>query len=93
MDERTVRHVAKLARLELAEGEIGKLAGELSKITHYIQQMAKLDVKHVEATIHPIFEENLWRSDDVRPSFPRDVAVKNAPDKEQGFFKVPPVIE
>ncbi|MCC6575235.1 MAG: Asp-tRNA(Asn)/Glu-tRNA(Gln) amidotransferase subunit GatC [Planctomycetes bacterium] len=93
MDEHTVRHVAKLARLELAEGEIARLAGDLSKITHYIEQMGKLDVRHVEATIHPVVDENAWRPDEIHASFPRDVAVKNAPDKDQGFFKVPPVIE
>lgn len=93
MDERTVRHVARLARLELAEDEIARLAGELSKITGYIENMARLDVHNVEPTVHPVSEDNAWRRDDLRPSLPREVAVNNAPDKEQGFFRVPPVIE
>lgn len=93
MDERTVRHVATLARLDLNADEIARLAGELSKITGYIEKMGKLDIRHVESTIHPVADENAWRDDAVRPSFARELAVRNAPDKEQGFFKVPPVIE
>lgn len=93
MDEHTVRHVAKLARLELSDDEIKRMVGELSKITAYMAELAKLNVAHVPPTVHPFFDANVWRDDEIKPSFPRDVAVSNAPDKEEGFFKVPPVIE
>ncbi len=93
MDEHTVRHVAKLARLEFSDDEIKRMVGELSKITGHIAELAKFNVAHVQPTVHPFYDANVWRDDVVVPSFPRDVAVSNAPDKEEGFFKVPPVIE
>ncbi len=93
MDEHTVRHVAKLARLEFTDEEIKRMVGELSKITGHIAELAKFNVAHVAPTVHPFYDTNVWRDDVIVPSFPRDVAVSNAPDKEEGFFKVPPVIE
>lgn len=93
MDEQTVRHVAKLARLKLSDAEIARFAGEMSAITGYIAQLAKADVAHVEATVHPVADRNLWRQDEVQPSFKREEAAANAPESEQSFFKVPPVIE
>ncbi len=93
MDEHSVRHVAKLARLELSDDEVKRMAIELSKITGYIEQLQAVNVAHVQATVHPFHDANVWREDQIKPSLPRDVAVANAPDKEEGFFKVPPVIE
>lgn len=93
MDEHTVRHVAKLARLELSDDEVKRMVGELSKITGHIAELAKFNVAHVPPTVHPFYDVNVWRNDEIVPSFPRDVAVANASEKEEGFFKVPPVIE
>lgn len=93
MDEHTVRHVAKLARLQLDDGEVKRMAGELAKITAYIEQLQAVNVDHVAPTVHPFFDLNAWREDEVRPSFTRAEAVSNAPEQEEGFFRVPPVIE
>ena len=93
MDEATVRHVATLARLKLDDSEIARLAGELSKITGYIDQLGRLDLEKVEPTVHPAAELNVYRDDEPRKSFKRETAIENAPESEQGFFKVPPVIE
>jgi len=93
MDEQTVRHVAKLARLTLSEAEIAKFAGDLSAITGYIAQLAKADVAGIEATVHPVADRNLWRADEAQSSFKREEATSNAPESEQSFFKVPPVME
>jgi aspartyl-tRNA(Asn)/glutamyl-tRNA(Gln) amidotransferase subunit C len=93
MDEATVRHVATLARLKLDDDEIARLAGELSKITEYIDQLGQLDLKKVEPTVHPAAELNVYRDDESQESLKRETAVENAPDSEQGFFRVPPVIE
>ncbi|MCB9895786.1 MAG: Asp-tRNA(Asn)/Glu-tRNA(Gln) amidotransferase subunit GatC [Planctomycetes bacterium] len=93
MDEKTVQHVARLARLKLTEAEIARFAGEMSAITGYIDQLSKANVDGVEATVHPVSDRNLWREDAVRDSFKREEATSNAPDSEQNFFRVPPVIE
>lgn len=93
MDEHTVRHVAKLARLEFSDDEIKRMVGELSKITGHIAELAKFNVAHVPPTVQPFCDANVWRDDVIVPSFPRYIALRNAPDLEEGFFKVPPVIE
>lgn len=93
MDEQTVKHIAKLARLKLNEAEIKRFAGEMSAITGYIAQLAKVDVKDVPATVHPVADQNLWREDTAAESLKREQATANAPDSEQSFFKVPPVME
>jgi aspartyl-tRNA(Asn)/glutamyl-tRNA(Gln) amidotransferase subunit C len=93
MDEQTVRHVAKLARLRLNEAEVKRFAGEMSAITGYIAQLAQVNVQGVPATVHPVADQNLWREDKAQPSFKREEATSNAPQSEQSFFKVPPVME
>jgi aspartyl-tRNA(Asn)/glutamyl-tRNA(Gln) amidotransferase subunit C len=93
MDEATVRHVAKLARLKLSDAEIRRFAGEMSAITGYIAQLGRVRVDGVKATVHPVADQNLWREDAARPSFKREEATSNAPESEQSFFKVPPVME
>lgn len=91
MDETTVRHVARLARLEIPD--VARYAADLAKITQYLSQLAEVDVSGVEMTVHPLPERNQWREDSARPGLTREQAVANAPDSEQNFFKVPPVIE
>jgi aspartyl-tRNA(Asn)/glutamyl-tRNA(Gln) amidotransferase subunit C len=93
MDEQTVRHVAKLARLKLTEAEAKRFAKDMSAITGYVDQLRKLDVNGVPATVHPVSDQNLWREDKAQPSFKREEATTNAPEAEQNFFKVPPVME
>jgi len=93
MDEATVRHVAKLARLELSDEEIARFAGDMTAITDYVAQLAKVNVEGVEGTVHPVADRNLWREDKIQPGFTREQAIINAPESEQNFFKVPPAIE
>ncbi|MCA8915657.1 MAG: Asp-tRNA(Asn)/Glu-tRNA(Gln) amidotransferase subunit GatC [Planctomycetes bacterium] len=93
MDEQTVQHVAKLARLQLDAAEVARFAGEMSAITGYIDQLSKVNVEGVEATVHPVCDRNLWREDRAQNSLKREEATANAPDSEQNFFRVPPAIE
>lgn len=93
MDAQTVRNVARLARLDLPEAEVPALAADLARITQYIAQLSKADVKGVEMTVHPIADRDQWRTDEAKPGLTREQAVANAPRSEQNFFQVPPVIE
>lgn len=93
MDEATVRHVARLARLELTDDEVRRFAADMSKITDFVSALRKVDVQGAEMTLHPVVNRNQWREDEARPGFRREDAVANAADSEQNFFKVPPVIE
>lgn len=93
MDEATVRHVARLARLQLSDADVQRFGADLGSITQYLNQLGEVDVQGVEMTVHPLPERNQWREDAAQPGLTREQAVANAPDSEQNFFKVPPVIE
>ena len=83
-------HVARLARLALSEDEIARLTEELGEILDAVGIVAELDLADVPPTSHPLDVVNVWDEDEPRPSLPADEALANAPEREDGFFKVPP---
>ena len=87
-----VEHVAKLARLEFTQEEKEKLVHELNDVLAYMEKLNELDTKHVEPLSHVNEVNNIFREDVVTPSYPREEMLKNAPDKNEEFFKVPKVI-
>ncbi len=89
IDREQVLHVARLARLELSDEEVERMAGELSGILEHVDRIAALDLDGVEPTSHVVPLENVLRSDDPRPSLPRERALEPAPDPADGAFRVP----
>ncbi len=87
-----VRHIAKLAKLKLKEDEERKFRNELSQILEYMDKLNELDTVNIEPLSHPVPVENVFREDELKPSIPREEALKNAPDTNGEFFKVPKVI-
>lgn len=88
-----VEHVANLARLELTESEKERLAGQLSAILEYAEKLNELNTEGVEPTSHVLPLHNVMREDEARPSLPVEKALLNAPEEEDGQFKVPAVLE
>jgi len=88
-----VRHVAALARLELSAEEEGRIAAELEAILGYVDKLNELDVAHVEPTSHLFDVGTALREDEVRNEPAVDELLENAPDRWQGFFRVPKIIE
>ena len=86
-----VVHVAKLARLELSDEELERMREQLSAILEAVGKVAELDLEGVEATAHPLDLVNVLADDEPRPCLPREEALANAPDPEDGFFGVPAV--
>ena len=86
-----VVHVAKLARLELSDEELERMREQLSAILEAVGKVAELDLEGVEPTAHPLDLVNVFAEDEPRPSLPREEALANAPDPEDGFFGVPAV--
>ena len=85
-----VLHVAKLARLELTDTEVERMAGELSKVLDHIEKISELgDLADVAPTSHVIEVENVLRADEPRESLPPEVALARAPDAADGGFRVP----
>jgi aspartyl-tRNA(Asn)/glutamyl-tRNA(Gln) amidotransferase subunit C len=85
-----VLHVARLARLELTEEEVGRFGTELSKVLDHIETIGELGaMEDVAPTSHVVAVENALRADEPAPSLPRDVALAGAPDPALGGFRVP----
>jgi aspartyl-tRNA(Asn)/glutamyl-tRNA(Gln) amidotransferase subunit C len=87
-----VRHVAKLARLALREDQLSKIAPQLGAILQYIEQINKIDKSGVEPMAHALPLHNVLREDVVEASLPLEEVLKNAPDTDGPFFKVPKII-
>ncbi len=88
-----VEHVAKLARLAVTDEEKGVFARQLSSILTYVETLNRLDTSTVEPTSHVLPIQNVFREDEVRPSLAREQAFANAPDTDNGCFRVPKIIE
>jgi aspartyl-tRNA(Asn)/glutamyl-tRNA(Gln) amidotransferase subunit C len=84
-----VLHVARLARLRLSDEEVERMVGELSGILEHVDRIGNLDLEGVEPTSHVVALENVLRADEPRPSWPRDVVLDQAPEPQDGAFRVP----
>ncbi len=93
IDESQVRHIAKLARLNLSDAEVHLFAGQLAEILDYFKQLEAVDTKGVEPLAHPLPLTNVVREDESGRSFDTDTALANAPQREGAFFRVPPVLD
>ncbi len=91
--KKDIEKIASLARIHLAEGETDTLAKNLESILGYVQKLKTLDVRHVEPTSHAMPIQNVYRDDIVKTSLDQKDALKIAPQKHNGFFKVPQIIE
>lgn len=91
--QKDVEHVAKLARLGLSEEEKELFTKQLSAILEYADNLKKLDTKDVPPTSHVIPMKNVFREDRVVPCENPDEILANAPEKEEGMFKVPRILE
>jgi aspartyl-tRNA(Asn)/glutamyl-tRNA(Gln) amidotransferase subunit C len=89
IDREQVLHVARLARLELTEEEVGRMTTEMSKILGHIEKINELDLEGVPPTSHVVEVTGALRPDVPRPCLPREVALANAPDTADGGFRVP----
>lgn len=88
-----VEHVARLARLELSDSEKDQFTEQLNAILKYAEKLNGLDTEKVEPTSHVLPITNVMRADVERPSLPIEKVLLNAPDDEDGQFKVPAVLE
>lgn len=93
VDEALVRHVAMLSRLELTDEEVALFTRQLRSILEYVETLNRLDTDGVEPLAHPLPVVNVWREDEPAAPLPAEVALMNAPEREQSFFRVPRVLE
>jgi aspartyl-tRNA(Asn)/glutamyl-tRNA(Gln) amidotransferase subunit C len=83
-----VEHVARLARLRLAPDEIEKMRAQLSNILEHIDMLKEVDVTDVPPTAQVTDLLNILREDETRPSLPREDVLANAPEQQDGMFRV-----
>lgn len=93
LDKALVARVAGLARIAVPDEQLEPLAGELSSILRWIEQLAEVDTEGVEPlrSVHPI--RRAWRADLVTDGNCREAILANAPEREDGYFVVPRVVE
>ena len=89
IDREQVLHVARLARLELSEEEVERMARDLVKVLDHIEKIAELELDDVPPTFHVIDVTGSLRPDEPRPSLPRPQALAAAPELAGESFAVP----
>ncbi len=88
-----VDHVTRLARLELPEAEKERMRVELDRIIAYIDKLRALDTEGVEPTSHAVPLVNVMREDEVEPCPGQEAMLRNAPEREDAYVRVPRIIE
>jgi len=87
-----VKYVAKLARIKLEESTLESFTLQLGKILNFMETLNKLDTENTLPTCHVLELKNVFRKDEPKASLENDAALANAPEKENGHFKVPKII-
>jgi len=88
-----VLHIAKLARIALTPDEVERFREQLSSILDHFALLSEVPTEDVEPTAHPLPLRNVMREDVVQPSMPREDVLLNAPEQEEGMFRVRAVLE
>jgi len=88
-----VEHIAKLARLELTREEKERYRAQLSAILEHVTQLQKLDTASIAPTTSIFGSDSPLRADKSRPGLSAEALLENAPEREKGQFKIPPVFE
>jgi aspartyl-tRNA(Asn)/glutamyl-tRNA(Gln) amidotransferase subunit C len=88
----TVRQVAHLARLSLAEAEVELFTRQLNDILTYVEKLNELDTTDIPPMAHVLELNNAFREDEVTGSLSLEEALANAPDRQRNSFAVPKII-
>lgn len=93
VDAATVRRIAHLSRIAVAEDEVEHLRGEINAILAFVEQLSEVDVEGVEPMISVMPMTMVMRADEVTDGNIADDVVKNAPSTQDHYFVVPKVVE
>ena len=88
-----LQNVAVLSRLAIPADQEDKYIDQMDKILTYMDNLSELDTENVKPTTYALPMQNVFRKDEVKESLDREAALANAPLKEDGYFKVPKVLE
>jgi aspartyl-tRNA(Asn)/glutamyl-tRNA(Gln) amidotransferase subunit C len=93
LDPKEIDKLAHLARLEFTEEEKQSMLADMDKILGFVAKIEELDLEEVEPLIYLSDERNVLRKDEVQLEITKDEALKNAPDKDSDYFRVPKVLK
>jgi len=93
IDKNLVSRLEHLARLELSDHERALIQKDLNAILEMVDHLNDLDTKDIDPLIYLNPDHNVWRKDEVRHQVKRSEALKNAPNSDGEFFRVPKVID
>ncbi|KIO75212.1 glutamyl-tRNA amidotransferase [Pedobacter lusitanus] len=93
IDKATIYKVADLARIEIAEEEVGTLQADMNKILTFMEKLNELDTKNVEPLVYMNPEVNVWREDEVKQELTVSEGLKNAALHNEEFFLVPKILD
>lgn len=93
IDKETLHKIAHLARLELDEKDSQKMLDDMNGIIAFVEKLNEVDTENVEPLTTMSLEVNSLREDEVQEHLPHDLALRNAPKKDEDYFRVPKVME
>ena len=93
IDKKTVKHIAKLARISLDEKKINSLSKDLSSIMEFIEKLNELNTDKTVPLTSIINSSLKSREDEIKDGKIRDQILKNSPENNEEFFVVPKVVD
>ncbi len=93
VDQETIRRIAHLARLNIDADNEAELKADLERILDFVEKLDEVDTEGVEPLTSMSSESNVWREDQKESHLPHDKGLKNAPNKDSDYIRVPKVLE
>ena len=93
VNNKLIQDIAKLCKLKFDDSSNEKMKEDFKKILSFVDKLNELDTEGIEPLIYLSDEENVLRSDEVSMSTSQEDALKNAPQKDSDYFKVPTVLK
>ena len=87
-----VKKIALLSRLEFSPEDMEEMQNSMNSILTHMEELNQYDTTGVQPTAHAVEQYNVMREDEPHVSFTNEEALSNAPDSEDGYFKVPKII-
>lgn len=88
-----IKNLSRLAKINLTEEQIEKYSNDFSSVMGYMEEIKNLDVENIPETARVTDEGNVFREDEVKPSFSQEQALKNSKNTYNGYFLVPQILK
>lgn len=92
INEEEIKKIAFLSRLEFNSQDLEKMNESMNSILTHMEELKQYNTDDVKPTAHAVEQFNVTRKDIPHKSLSNDEALSNAPEKEDGYFKVPKII-